>query len=129
MSRYKQEDCKLLCRQQKKPGLQKSPHKAAASPRKPLAILAQPQQPQGSAPGHVLRTTSSSSGRQQLQQQHQVSQQQRQEPPDTQERVMRTVYLPTSSSDTLAMRVDALQAQLEEQVPGPPCNLEAQTQY
>ncbi|KAK9844770.1 hypothetical protein WJX74_006686 [Apatococcus lobatus] len=45
----------------------------------------------------------------------QLPHQQRQEPPDMQERVMRTVYLPTSSADTLAMRVDALQAQLEEQ--------------
>lgn len=83
-------------------------------------MLPQPQQPQGSAPGHALQTTQCGNRKQQ-QLQHQLppppqQQQQRQEPPDMQERVMRTVYLPTSSSDTLAMRVDALQSQLEEQV-------------
>lgn len=70
-------------------------------------MLPQPQQPQSSAPGHALQINQNGSSKQQ----------QRQEPPDMQERVMRTVYLPTSSADTLAMRVDALQAQLEEQVP------------
>ncbi len=92
-------------------------HRQGESPRKPLTNIPEPQQMQGSVPGHAVQISRPAGQGQQLQQQlHQHHQQPRQEPPDAQERVMRTVYLPTSSSDSLAMRVDALQAQLEEQV-------------
>ena len=78
-----------------------------------LTVLPRTQQGPPQPHPHPLRSVGREN-RGPLQPQHQAAphRQQQQEG----ERVMRTVYLPTANSDSLMLRIESLQAQLNEQV-------------
>lgn len=84
---------------------------------KPHTLTVLPRTHQGPPQPHPHPHPLRSIGRENrgpLQPQHQAASHQQQQQEG--ERVMRTVYLPTANSDSLMLRIESLQAQLNEQV-------------